>query len=279
MTSGAPAQESLLAEAIAIAESGGALTRKWFGAKQAPSYKLKPDGSEVSDADLAVEQFLRDEIARRFPADTVMGEEFGGQVATQGRTWIVDPIDGTRGFVRKVPLYATLLALVDESGPLVGVICLPALEQTLGAGRGIGCWQDGQRCQVSATAELDKALVNTSDFATFSGEQFTRMRNAGAMLRTWGDAYGYFMVATGAADAMIDPICEVWDLAPLPVIMAEAGGTFTDLAGRSCYTSRNGVATNGRIHEAVLAALNPSALNPSALNPSALNPSAQGSQQ
>ncbi len=257
-----PAAEPLLEEAIALAKAAGAMTRKWFpgGSHSGPlsgslTTQFKPDGTEVSEADLAVEQYLRDELAERFPQDTVMGEEFGGELATSGRTWIIDPIDGTRGFVRGVPLYATLLALVDESGPLLGVIDLPALEQTLAAGRGIGCWLDQERCQVSETPSIKKALINTSDFATFSNKQFAQLHDAGAMLRTWGDAYGYFMVATGAADAMIDPICEAWDLAPMPVIIGEAGGMFTDLAGADSYTSRNGVATNGHIHQPVLAAL------------------------
>ncbi len=250
-----PVTEGLLSEAVELARAAGALTRQWFQ-KRDLSYELKDDGSEVSEADLAAEQFLRDELAKRFSDDFVMGEEFGGKVAPNGRTWIVDPIDGTRGFVRGVPLYATLLALVDEHGPLIGVIDLPVLEQTLSAGRGIGCWLDDHRCHVSSHTGLRGALVNTSDFATFSGGQFTRLRDAGAMLRTWGDAYGYFMVATGAAEVMIDPICEIWDLAPVSVITAEAGGAFSDLAGNDSYTSRNGVATNGHLHETVLTALN-----------------------
>ncbi len=254
-----PTTEGLLSEAVELTRAAGALTRRWFQ-KHDLSYKFKNDGSEVSEADLAAEQFLRTELARRFSSDFVMGEEFGGEVAPTGRTWIVDPIDGTRGFVRGVPLYATLLALVDEHGPLIGVIDLPVLGQTLAAGRGIGCWLDDHQCHVNSTADLSGALINTSDFATFSNGQFTRLRDAGAMLRTWGDAYGYFMVAIGAAEAMIDPICEIWDLAPVSIVTTEAGGTFSDLAGKNSYTSRNGVATNGHLHEAVLAALNRGAI-------------------
>ncbi|HCB34016.1 MAG TPA: inositol monophosphatase, partial [Acidimicrobiaceae bacterium] len=103
---------------------------------------------------------------------------------------------------------------------------------------------------------LAGALVNASDFAAFTPAQFGALRAAGAMLRTWGDAYGYFLVATGAADVMIDPVCETWDLAPMPVILAEAGGVFTDVAGNPSYTSRNGVASNGPLHPAVLEAMN-----------------------
>lgn len=248
------ATEGLLAEAIELATDAGAITLEWFQRSNL-SYDIKGDGTEVSEADLATETYLRSELARRFGSDKVMGEEFGGELTSGGRTWIIDPIDGTRGFVRGVPLYATLLALVDDEGPLVGVIDLPALNQTLAAGRGIGCWLGGQRCSVSATGNLSSALVNTSDYATFSDARFSVLRDAGAMLRTWGDAYGYFMVATGAADVMIDPICETWDLAPMPVIIGEAGGTFTSLDGTAVYTSRNGVATNGHLHSAVLAAL------------------------
>ena len=123
------------------------------------------------------------------------------------------------------------------------------------AGRGAGCWLDDRRCHVSAHASLDGALVNTSSYETFSDAALVTMKSEGAMMRTWGDAYGYFLVAAGQAEAMIDPICSTWDLAPMPVIIAEAGGRFTDLDARTDYRSGNGVATNGQIHEAVLAAM------------------------
>ena len=248
------AGESLLAAAREIAVDAGALTLRWFGRRDL-GVTWKRDGTEVTEADRAAERLVRERVAQRFPDDAIFGEEEGGAIRPGGRTWIVDPIDGTRGFVRGVPLFATLVALVDAHGPLVGVIDLPVLSQTLAAGRGTGCWLGDHRCSVSDHPRLDGALINTSSYETFEPEQFEALRAEGAMMRTWGDAYGYFLVATGQAEAMIDPVCETWDLAPMPVIMAEAGGTFTDVAGRPEYRNRNGIATNGLLHRAVVTAM------------------------
>jgi len=248
------AGEALLAAARDIATAAGSLTLRWFGRRDL-GVTWKRDGTEVTEADRAAERLVRERIGRQFPDDAIFGEEEGGSIRPDGRTWIVDPIDGTRGFVRGVPLYATLVALVDPHGPLVGVIDLPVLEHTLAAGRGAGCWLGDHRCSVSDHPGLSGALVNTSDYNTFEPSQFEALRSGGAMMRTWGDAYGYFLVATGQAEAMIDPVCETWDLAPMPVIMAESGGRFTDVAGRPEYRNRNGVATNGLVHAAVLDAM------------------------
>lgn len=245
---------SLLEEAVDIARAAGRSTLQWFRRTDL-RVDAKSDGTEVTEADRAAERLVRERLAEAHPADAVFGEEEGGAVRDGGCTWIVDPIDGTRGFARGVPLYATLLALVDSQGPVVGVIDLPALGLTMAAGRGEGCWLDGSRCQVSTQDTLRGALVNTSDFETFSGEQFASVKASGAMMRTWGDAYGYFLVASGQAEAMVDPICSPWDLAPMPVVLAEAGGVFTDLAGASSFTSGNGVATNGLVHSELLEAL------------------------
>ena len=248
------ASEALVGAAREIAADAGALTLRWFGRRDL-GVTWKRDGTEVTEADRAAERLVRDRIGEQFPDDAIFGEEEGGAIRPEGRTWIVDPIDGTRGFVRGVPLYATLVALVDPHGPLVGVIDLPVLGQTLAAGRGTGCWLDDHRCSVSHHAELSGALVNTSDYNTFEPTQFEALRSRGAMMRTWGDAYGYFLVATGQAEAMIDPVCETWDLAPMPVIMSEAGGIFTDVEGRPEYRNRNGIATNGVIHDEVVDAM------------------------
>lgn len=255
--------ESLLDFAVEVARKAGELTLGYFNST-ALEFDTKPDGTEVTDADRGAEQLVRDLIADRFPDDAVFGEEQGSSAEPRrraARTWIVDPIDGTRGFVRGVPLYATLLALVEGDKPLLGVIHLPALDQTLVAGAGTGCWLGQHAVAVSRHATLDGALVNTSDFNTFNPSQFATLREQGAMLRTWGDAYGYFLVATGNTEAMIDPVCETWDLAPMGVILAEAGGTFTDFAGTSSFRSGCGVASNGHIHAELLECLNGGSLN------------------
>lgn len=243
--------ESLVAEASDIARAAGELTLRFFRRADL-TVDAKSDGTEVTEADRGAERLVRERLAAAHPHDAVFGEEEGGAVRVGGRTWIIDPIDGTRGFVRGVPLYATLLALVDDDGPLVGVIELPALGLTMAAGRGVGCWLNDQRCSVNDHAELDGALVNTSSYETFDDDALLGLRRSGAMMRTWGDAYGYFLVASGQAEVMVDPICSTWDLAPMPVILDEAGGRFTDLGGYASFTNGHGLATNGRLHEPML---------------------------
>ena len=247
----------LLAEATELAQAAGSLTLDWFR-RSSLEIESKTDGSEVTEADRVAERFIRDELNRRHPNHLVIGEEEGGSFKADDLTWIVDPIDGTRGFVRGVPLYATLLAVVDDSGPLVGVIYVPALNSTVAAARGMGCWHDGQRCRVSENKELDGALVNTSSFDTFPDAALLALKASKALMKTWGDAFGYYMVATGQAEAMIDPICSPWDLAPMPVILKEAGGSFTDIHGEANLDlnadpdSISGIASNGFLHEDLL---------------------------
>lgn len=250
--------EELLTEAVELAQAAGALTLSWFRRSNL-KIESKGDGSEVTEADRAAERFVREEISKRHPSHSVVGEEQGGSFEPGKLTWIVDPIDGTRGFTRGVPLYTTLLAIVDEAGPLVGVIYVPALNSTVAAARGMGCWRDGERCEVSGKQTLAGALVNTSSFDTFSDEALLALKGSRALMKTWGDAFGYYMVATGQAEAMVDPICSPWDLAPMPVILEEAGGQFTDIRGEASLDfgggpdSISGVASNGYLHEELLA--------------------------
>jgi len=252
-----PTIDSLLADACELAEAAGSLTLEWF---RRPDLEVttKIDGTEVTVADRAAERFIREELARRHPRHAVYGEEEGGAITSGGFSWIIDPIDGTRGFVRGVPLYATLLAVVDDDGPLVGVIHVPALNSTISAGRGAGCWLDGRPCSVSDRSGMTGSLVNTSSYETMSNQTLLDLKASGAMMRTWGDAYGYYLVASGQAEAMIDPICSPWDLAPMPVIIDEAGGKFTDLNGtpkldlQASTDSISGVASNALIHDQLL---------------------------
>ena len=241
----------LLEEAVELAERAGTLTLSYFD-KPDLRVDAKPDGTEVTNADRGAESLIRDHILEHYPHDSILGEEHGTVDGSSGRTWIVDPIDGTFGFVRGVPLYSTLIAVVDEVGPAVGVIHLPALSQTVGAARGEGCWFDSTRCSVGGRATVDGALICSSDWGAASDQQLLSLKHAGAHMRTWGDAYGYAMVAAGKAEAMVDPICSTWDLAPIPVIIHEAGGTFSSLEGDPGFDRGNGVATNGVIHDELL---------------------------
>jgi histidinol-phosphatase len=250
---------ALLDEAVALAREAGRLTLRWFQSRDL-GVDRKGDGTPVTEADRAAERFLRDEINRRHPDDTILGEEEADRVGTSGRTWIIDPIDGTKAFTRGVPLYSTLLAVEDGEGPAIGVIALPALDDVVYAGRGRGCWTGkGEPARVSDKASIEHAYVSSSSFRHWDLDLLRRFRDADADLRTWGDGYGYFLVATGRIDVMIDPLGAHWDLAPMPVILGEAGGRFSTWAGSPDPRGGSGVATNGRLHDEVLALLVPGA--------------------
>ena len=172
--------------------------------------------------------------------------------ACGGRRWVVDPIDGTKAFTKGVPLYATLIALIDDHGPAVGVIHLPALGETIAAGRGLGCTFNGAPCRVSGHDTLDRAYATTSGFGYWPSAALQRVLDSDVVFRTWGDAYGYALVATGRAEAMIDPLANPWDIAPMAVIIPEAGGRFSNFDGverPDSWNRNSGVATNGLLHD------------------------------
>ncbi len=262
MTRPDPAELASLREfAVALAREAGELTLTYF--RGSFDVERKSDDTPVTRADRESEQLIRDRIQEAYPDDGILGEEFDDVAGSGERTWVVDPIDGTQSFVAGVPLYAVLIALVDGAYDgseidtervLLGVIHIPPLEETISAARGLGAfWQDGS-VRVSSRGELAGARVCTTDFADLHRREpalAARLDHRAAFTRTWGDAYGYLLVATGRIDAMIDPIVSPWDIAPLPVIMEEAGGRFTDLHGRAVL-GKSAIATNGRIHASIL---------------------------
>jgi histidinol-phosphatase len=241
-------------EAVALTRQAGELTLTYF---RAPGLQVdrKGDGTPVTEADRGAEALLRRELARRHPGDGVYGEEEGEVPSETGRRWIIDPLDGTRAFTRGVPLYVNLLALEDEHGIAIGVINMPALGETVYAGRGLGCFANGNPVRVSSTGDLAGAYLSASGFEHWDEDALFRVKRAGLRLRTWGDGYGYALVATGRVDAMVDPEVALYDVAPMPVIMAEAGGRFSDWSGRADPAGGSAVATNGTLHDAVLALL------------------------
>ena len=281
----APAADSGLVDfAVEAARRAGDLTLEWY---QQPDLAVerKTDGTPVTGADTEAERMLRGLIGDRFPDDLVLGEEgglqggaptaSGRQLRTptgdggdlhgsppsgpgrDGRLWVIDPIDGTKAFAQGVPLFSNLVALIDEHGPAVGVINLPALGECVWAGRGLGAWWNGEPCRVSQRQGLGGSCVCTSGFSYWPDAALRRLLSAGARVRTWGDAYGYALVATGRAEAMIDPECSDWDVAPMTVILTEAGGRFTGRAGAPGWRNGSGVASNGLIHDEVLALFDP----------------------
>lgn len=248
---GAVAQEAV-DFAVDAARRAGRITLQWYQQPGLP-VSAKSDGTPVTEADYAAERLLRSEISAVYPDDAIWGEEEGVWAGRTGRTWVIDPIDGTKAFVQGVPLYATLLAMVDDRGPAVGVIALPALDEHVWAGRGRGAYWNGVPCRVSDHAGLEGSYVCTSGLGYWPETALDRVRAAGARVRTWGDAYGYALVATGRAEAMVDPECFDWDVAPMSVIMAEAGGRFSDVAGSDEWRTGSAVGTNGLLHEDLLA--------------------------
>ena len=236
-----------------LAEQAGDLTLRYFQTELA--VEAKADQSPVTIADKSAEEFLRHEIEARFPDDGIVGEEFGVKEGRSGRRWIVDPIDGTKSFIRGVPLYGTMIAVEVEGISRVGVIRFPPLGITLSAASGLGCHANGARCQVSTTSTLAQASVMVTalnDMVKYLGEaSLLRLLQRSSMQRTWGDCYGYLLVAGGHADAIIDPIMQIWDVAPLIPIIQEAGGTITNTLGETDHLSHV-VASNGIVHEEIL---------------------------
>lgn len=247
----------LMEAAEAFAREAGAVTLRHFGGRI--DYEEKADGTPVTLADREAERLLRDRITSRFPDHGVLGEEEGETPGSASVRWIVDPIDGTRSFMRGVPLYGVLVGIEIDGEPAVGVAHFPALGETVAAGRGLGCRWNGHRCRVSSVREPARALVLTTDpehiLQTPVGPGWARLQRSAALARTWGDCYGHVLVATGRAEVMVDPILSPWDAAPLLTILSESGGRFTDLAGRATIHGGSGVSTNGALHQEVLAVL------------------------
>jgi histidinol phosphatase-like enzyme (inositol monophosphatase family) len=242
----------LMGVAVDLVRQAGRLTLDWFRSDDL-EIERKGDGTPVTAADKAAEQFLRDEITARFPDDAIIGEEQAARAGGSGRTWIIDPIDGTKAFTHGVPLYTNLLAMNDADGPAIGVVNMPALGETVYAARGFGCFVDGRPAHVSNRTRIAGSYLSSCGFDYWSDEMLAAARSAGAVLRTWGDGYGYALVATGRIDAMCDPEVALWDVAPMPVILAEAGGRFTDLDGNADAGRGTGLATNGHLHDEWLA--------------------------
>jgi histidinol-phosphatase len=249
-----PPLRALLDEAVELARRAGEVTLRYFRHPELV-VEAKADGTPVTEADRQAERLVRAELARRHPGDGVLGEEEGEQRSETGRRWILDPLDGTKAFSRGVPLYANLLAVEDEQGLAVGVINLPALGETVYAARGAGCWCNDAPARVSERASLVGSYLASSGYAHWDEDRLLRLKRAGLQLAGWGDGYGYALVATGRIEAMADPQAALYDLAPMPVILAEAGGRFTDWAGDPDPGRGTGLASNGALHGELLALL------------------------
>lgn len=247
-----------LEAAIELARMAGDSTLEYFCKDVA--VERKGDNSPVTIADRQAEKLIRSQIEMLFPGDAILGEEFGEQTGHSSYQWIVDPIDGTKSFISGVPLYSTLLAVLHEGTVVIGIVFIPALNEMVYAARGQGCsyTQGGsqpQQCRVS-DRNLDSGTFLASQFDLFAraGAEngFRKLEEEAYITRTWGDGYGYLLVATGRAELMVDPVANPWDLAAVQIVVEEAGGRFTDWKGNATAFSGQGIGSNGRVHERAL---------------------------
>jgi len=248
---------ALLAEIESLARLAGDVAMRHFRSNVA--VETKGDGSPVTMADRAAETAAREWIRRRFADDGILGEEFGEERPEAACRWLLDPIDGTKTFVRGVPLWGTLVAIAVGEQVLAGAAYFPAVDEMLVGAPGAGCWWNGARARVSEVAQLEQATVLTTDERFRErpdrGERWRRVTERAGIARTWGDCYGYLLVATGRAEAMTDGTLSPWDSAALQPLITEAGGTFTDWDGDASGFGRSAIATNAALANEILEAL------------------------
>jgi len=271
----------LLTFATDLAYRAGRITLGYFNTGIRPDYK--PDDSPVTAADRAAEEFIRAEIEKHYPTHAILGEEFGASASpsaeksvhplksadspsahpltsAENHRWIIDPIDGTKSFLRGVPLYGVLIGLEIDGDIKVGAAYFPGTDEMLCAAEGLGAWWNGRRARVSEIASLERAFVcytNERNMARQNrGDAWKRINEAAYASRGWSDAYGYLCVATGRAEAMLDPIMNIWDCGPFPVIFKEAGGYFGSWDGREGHTHDEALACNAVIKDEILRLIN-----------------------
>jgi fructose-1,6-bisphosphatase/inositol monophosphatase family enzyme len=280
--------DATLSAVAEVARAAGDVALSYFdqARRAALTIEIKPDGSPVTAADRAAESTAREWIERRFPADGIVGEELGVVRPMATRRWFVDPIDGTKSFVRGVPLWGTLIAVAEGDTILGGAIYCAAAGELVAAATGHGAWWNGARCSVSQEARLEQATVLATEALTSAGapsvsgkrpatrpsgstrarptaggistsnvaarlEAWRHLAERAGVARTWGDAYGYLLVATGRAEVMVDAVMHPWDTAALAPVVTEAGGVFTDWDGAPTALGGSSVATNAALAEKV----------------------------
>lgn len=249
--------------ATSLAYQAGKITLKYFN--NGVQVERKENNDFVTIADRETELFIRTEIERTYPSHAIVGEEYGESPAPSGSgvsgegnhsfRWIIDPIDGTISFIRGVPLYSVLIALEIDGIAKVGCAYFPALDEMLAASHSAGCWWNGRRARVSAVSQLSEACVVSSDFQHLQKKMpdvVERFEKENSLLRTWGDAYGYLLVATGRAEVALDPRLDIYDCGPYPVILKEAGGFFGSWKGEEGHTHGEGIACNAALQPEVM---------------------------
>jgi histidinol-phosphatase len=239
--------------AVELAREAGRITLEYF--RQDPVVEMKADHSPVTKADRSAEEYMRKTIAAKYPKHGILGEELGETNPGARFRWIIDPIDGTKSFIHGVALYTVLVGLEISGESHLGVIHCPPTDETIYAATGLGCSLNGKPCHVRKCGNLENAYVHTSCWAELQKRRpvLTKtLLDSGIYAQTWGDGYGYLLVASGRADVMIDPIMNLWDKAAIQPVVLEAGGAFTDLNGNDSLYTDSSLATAGPLHKTVL---------------------------
>ena len=247
-----PSVSDLLSVAIDAAYLAGRRTLAYFNTRL--PVEIKADHTPVTQADREAEQVIRTCIARTFPDHAILGEEGGKTEGNPDYRWIIDPIDGTKSFICGMPLYGVLIGVEIRGKPSVGVVYMPALDEMVVAATGMGCRWNGRPARVSSLSRLEDAalMVSSITSAIARSDAFENLAGKTRIQRTWGDCYGYVLVATGRAEVMLDSAIKPWDIAPMLPIIQEAGGQFSDWSGEPTIWGKDAVATNGQLHEPVL---------------------------
>lgn len=243
--------------ALRLADTADAISLPRFRAADLRVTR-KPDRTPVTDADIATEEALRALIAEQRPGDDVLGEEGGGEIATSGRSWVLDPIDGTKNFSRGMPVWGSLIALTDGGEAVVGVASAPALGRRWWGARGLGAWTTDapgaapRAITVSGVGEIGDAYLSTTDVRTFAEQgrldRYLALVDAVWETRAFGDFWQHCLVAEGVLDVAVDAAANPWDLAALVPILIEAGGSLTDLTGVTSWSGGDGISSNGTLH-------------------------------
>jgi myo-inositol-1(or 4)-monophosphatase len=251
--------EQLRYTASHFARKAGRHTLQYFN--QSFDLIYKDDQTPVTNADKEAEQLLRKQIQNKFPDHGILGEEYEHTNPDARYQWILDPIDGTRAFIHGVPLYTTLIGILEDGEPKVGIVYVPATDELCAASEGAGTYLNDNKVQARNDHSLQEATFLTTDTTTPAehgyGKPFEELVDRTHMHRTWGNAYGHMMVATGRADIMFDPILNIWDAAPLITILNEAGGRFTDVKGEEVIDSDHGfISTTNHLYDDVFSLFN-----------------------
>ncbi len=249
--------ESILSTATEIAERASEIALSYF--RQAILIEMKENLTPVTIADKKTEEYIRSELRLSFPGFGICGEEFGEEGSEQELVWTVDPIDGTKSFIKGIPLFGTLIGLLQQGEPILGIMVLPALKETYTAGQGMGTFCNGHQLHVSHKTSLQSAFISIGDIDCFQASGYkkslTRLMDKAEFVRGYTDCFGHSCVMRGGIDAMIDPVVSIWDVAPLACLIKEAGGDYFSLSGNRTIHESSFITCGPGLKKEILSAL------------------------